>query len=75
MKNLLYLLYMESGNFFACCENSVFLYSGFFLKLTSLWKFPIYMNLMKSAIKVDDDYVVFKSNKIVSKGISQLLLV
>lgn len=29
---------------------------------------------MKSAIKVNDDFIVFKSNKIVSKGISQLLL-
>ena len=32
------------------------------------------MNLMKSAIKVNKYYVIFKSNKIASKGKSQLLL-
>jgi len=58
----------------ACCENSVFLYFGIFDKSANLWKIPIYMNLMKSAIKINDDYVVFKSNKFASKGISQLLL-
>ena len=29
---------------------------------------------MKSAIKVNDDFLVFKSNKIVSKGRSNLLI-
>ena len=32
------------------------------------------MNLMKSAIKINKYYVIFKSNKIASKGKSQLLL-
>ena len=29
--------------------------------------------LMKSAIKANDDFVIFKSNKIASKGINQIL--
>ena len=73
--NLLYLLNMESSYYFACCENTVFLHEGFLDKLQMINKFPIYENvLMKSAIKFNNNLLVFKSNKITSKGKSQLLL-
>ena len=65
---------METCYYFACCENSVILCISIFNKLTTPSIIPIYWKLMKSAIKVSDDFVVFKSNKIASKGISQLLL-
>ena len=73
--NLLYLLFMESSYYFSCCENNVFLYNGFLDKLQYQNKFRIYENkLIKSAIKINYDLVAFKSNKIVSKGISNLLI-
>ena len=73
--NLLYFLNMESNYYFGCCENNVFLYSGILDKLPIKTKFIIYENvLMKSAIKINNDLLVFKSNKIASKGKSQLLL-
>ena len=73
--NLLYLLFMEGSYYFACCENDVFLYSSLTDKLQNKNKFTIYENiLMKSAIKINVDLLVFKSNKIASKGISKLLL-
>ena len=73
--NLLYLLFMEGSYYFACCENGVFLYSSLTDKLQNKNKFTIFPNiLMKSAIKINVDLLVFKSNKIASKGISKLLL-
>ena len=73
--NLLYLLFMESEYYFSCCENNVFLYSIFLGKIQFQIRFPIYENkLIKSAIKINYDLVAFKSNKIVSKGISNLLI-
>ena len=73
--NLLYLLFMEGSYYFACCENGVFLYNSLTDKLQIKNKFTIYQNiLMKSAIKINVDLLVFKSNKIASKGISKLLL-
>ena len=66
---------MESSYLFTCCENNIFLGIGLFDKLNEPCKILIYKNvLMKSAIKANDDFVVFKSNKITSTGISQLLL-
>ena len=71
----LYFLYMESSYYFSCCGNDVILHSAVLDNLQMQNQFEIYKNtLMKSAIKINDDLVIFKSNKIVSKGISQLLL-
>ena len=73
--NLLYLLFMESSYYFSCCENNVFVYGSLLDKMNYHSYFLIYENkLMKSAIKINDDLVAFKSNKIVSKGISNLLI-
>ena len=73
--NLLYLLFLEGSYYFSCCENNVFLYSSLFDKLVNKNYFLIYENkLMKSAIKINDDLVAFKSNKIIFKGISNLLI-
>ena len=73
--SLLYLLNMESSYYFACCENTVFLYSSFLDKIQMQNKFTIYENiLIKSAIKFNIDLLVLKSNKIHSKGKSKLLL-
>ena len=72
---LLFLLHMESGYYFSCCEDNAFLYSSLLDKIVSQNIFSIYKNiLLKSAIKINNEFVVFKSNKIVSKGKSQLLL-
>ena len=71
----LYFLYMEGSYYFSCCENDVFLHSALLDNLQFQKEFPIYNNvLMKSAIKINDNLVIFKSNKIASKGMSQLLL-
>ena len=74
-QNLLYLLKMESSYYFACCKNTVFLFSSFLDKLQMYNEFKIYENILtKSAIKINNDLIIFKSNKIASKGKSQLLL-
>jgi len=66
---------MEISYYFVCCEKGVFLYGFLTDKLQNKNKFTIYGNiLMKSAIKINPDLLVFKSNKIASKGISKLLL-
>ena len=73
--NLLYLFFMECNYYFACCEKDIFLFSALADQLQNKSKFSIYENiLMKSAIKINNDLLVFKSNKIASKGISQLIL-
>ena len=73
--NILNLLFMENSYFFTCCEKTVFLHNSLTDKLQIQNKFTIYENkLMKSAIKINEDLLVFKSNKIASKGISKLLL-
>jgi len=72
--NLLYLLSMGTY-YISCCENTVFLCASLFDKLQGISKISIYENiLMKSAIKINDNLIVFKSNKIASKGKSQLFL-
>jgi len=72
---LIYLFSMENSYYFSCCEKGIFLYSSLFDKLQNKTTFTIYENLlMKSAIKIDSNFLVFKSNKIVSKGKRQLLL-
>ena len=68
---------MDSLYNFLCSENDIFLCYYFLDKLNNYNnnKILIYKNvLMKSAIKIDDDFLVFKSNKVASKGMSQLLL-
>ena len=66
---------MEKSYYFSCCKNTIFLHSGFFDRFQNKKEFTIYEKvLMKSAIKINDDLLVFKSNKIASKGKSQLLL-
>ena len=66
---------MENSYYFVCFKNTICLYSSLFDKLDNQSKFIFYENvLMKSAIKINNDFVVFKSNKIASKGMSQLLL-
>ena len=73
--NLLYLFSMENNYYFSCCENTIFLYGSLFDKLQNQPKFTVYENkLMRSAIKIDNNFVAFKSNKISSKGVTQLLL-
>jgi len=75
--NFIYTLYMDSLYNFLCSENDIFLCYYFLDKLNNYNnnKILIYKNvLMKSAIKIDDDFLVFKSNKVASKGMSQLLL-
>jgi hypothetical protein len=72
--NLVNLLY-EDSYYFSCCENNVLIYYSLFDKLGSKFFLLIYKNiLMKSAIKINNKLLVFKSNKIVSKGMSQLFL-
>jgi len=72
---LLYLFSMENSYFFSCCENAIFLYGSLFDKLQNQSKFTIHENkLMKSAIKIDNNFVAFKSNKVASKGENKLLL-
>ena len=68
---------MDSLYNFLCSENDIFLCYYFLDKLNNYNnnKILIYKNvLMKNAIKIDDDFLVFKSNKVASKGMSQLLL-
>jgi len=73
--NLLYLLYMEGSIYLLCCENNVYICSNLFDILNQSIHFLIYENvLIKSAIKINNDLVVLKSNKIVSKGMSKLLI-
>ena len=74
-KNLIYLSSIENTYYFACCEDTVFLYNSMFEELQNKTKYSIYENkLMKSAIKIDHNFIAFKSNKIVSKGVSQILI-
>jgi hypothetical protein len=66
---------MECSYYFACCEKDIFLFSTLNDQLQDKSKFSIYENiLMKSAIKINNDLLAFKSNKIASKGISKLLI-
>ena len=72
---LLYLFSMENSYYFSCGENAIFLYGSLFDKLQNQSKFTIHENkLMKSAIKIDNNFVAFKSNKVASKGENKLLL-
>jgi hypothetical protein len=74
-KKLLYLFFMENNYYFLCGEKAIYLYNSLFDKLQSQNKYSIYDNvLMKSGIKIDNIFVAFKSNKIASKGKSQLLI-
>jgi len=72
--NLVYLLNVDTY-YFSCCENNVFIYYSLFDTFNTKFMISIYEDiLMKSAIKINDSLLVFKSNKIVSKGMSQLFL-
>ena len=66
----LFLLKISDNDYFCCTEKSVYIFRNLFSYYNSVqYKRKIIKNeLMKSAIKIKDNLIVFKSNKVASKG-------
>ena len=70
--NFLFLLETKNNNYFCCCENSVILFSNLINRVLEEGDKKIFKDkLIKSAIKIND-LILFKSNKVASKGEDKL---
>ena len=65
----LFLLNVNNLKFYCCGEDSVYILGNIFQVLIKNMEYKIFDNiLMKSAIKINNNLVAFKSNKVSSKG-------
>ena len=71
----LYLLKVNDNDYYYCTEKSVYYFRNLLSDYNGRqYKYQIFKNeLMKSAIKIKDNLIVFKSNKVASKGKDELI--
>ena len=64
----------ESYNYFSCCGDKVYILKNLYDKINQLKEDYINLkNTIKSGIKINERIIVFKSNRIISKGKDKLL--
>ena len=74
--NLFYAEEIEKNNFICCSENNALYITNVFTDLINDYSIPIFTNkeiFIKSIMKINDEILVFKSNKIASKGKDNLI--
>ena len=71
--NSLFLFSADNNYYINCCKNKVIKLNKLFIKNEKILEIEIIKNeTMKSVIKIKDNIIVFKSNKIISKGKNKL---
>ena len=64
----------DSNTYFSCCEDKVILLNNIFSKIVQIREDLIFDKIvMKCGIKINDKIIVFKSNRVISKGDDKLI--